>query len=97
MGNLALACVSCSLRKGARREAPDPQTQKSVPLFNPRTQSWIDHFEWSDVRVVGRTPNGRATADALAMNRPAVLAIRREEEPLGRFPPGLSINDAGAR
>jgi hypothetical protein len=34
--NLALACVSCSLRKEARRSARDPQTGRTVPLFNPR-------------------------------------------------------------
>jgi 5-methylcytosine-specific restriction endonuclease McrA len=38
--NLALACVGCSLRKGARRHAPDPETGSGVPLFNPRTDSW---------------------------------------------------------
>jgi len=26
--NLALACVSCSLRKGARRTAPDPVSEE---------------------------------------------------------------------
>jgi 5-methylcytosine-specific restriction endonuclease McrA len=35
--NLALACVSCSLRKGARLIATDPDSQADVPFFNPRT------------------------------------------------------------
>lgn len=43
--NLALACVSCSLRKGARRKAADPLTGKQAALFNPRTQRWSDHFQ----------------------------------------------------
>lgn len=34
-GNLALACVSCSLRKGARASAIDPHTKREAPLFNP--------------------------------------------------------------
>ena len=34
--NLALACVSCSLRKGARQDIIDPQTDKTVTIFNPR-------------------------------------------------------------
>jgi 5-methylcytosine-specific restriction endonuclease McrA len=34
--NLALACVSCSLRKEARRSGRDPQTGRIVSLFNPR-------------------------------------------------------------
>jgi 5-methylcytosine-specific restriction endonuclease McrA len=31
--NLALACVSCSLRKEARRTAIDPVTGRKVPSF----------------------------------------------------------------
>jgi 5-methylcytosine-specific restriction endonuclease McrA len=38
LSNLALACVSCSLRKWARRSAPDPATGEEMPLFNPRSQ-----------------------------------------------------------
>ncbi len=30
--NLALACVSCSLRKGPRQEAPDPDTGTTAAL-----------------------------------------------------------------
>ncbi len=49
--NLALACVSCSLRKGARREALDPETNEMAPIFNPRTDAWKDHFRWNGVRM----------------------------------------------
>ena len=75
-GNLALACVSCSLRKWARQRAPDPDSGEEVPLFNPRTQVWGEHFCWEGERVVPLTPTGRATVVALAMNRPLILAIR---------------------
>lgn len=36
--NLALACVSCSLRKWAKQTAPDPDTGETAPLFGPREQ-----------------------------------------------------------
>jgi hypothetical protein len=85
--NLALACVSCSLRKGARLTAEDPNTQTEVPLFNPRTESWSGHFRWEGVSVVGLTPSGRATVLALDMNRAIILAIREEEVARGRHPP----------
>jgi hypothetical protein len=82
--NLALACVSCSLRKGARSEARDPQTGETVAMFNPRTQAWHDHFELAvDFSIVGRTPIGRAAVEALQMNRSAAVKIRRR---LGRRP-----------
>jgi hypothetical protein len=86
LDNLALACVSCSLRKGARQQAPDPKTGKEVPLFHPRQEVWGRHFRWDGVRILGLTPTGRATVAALSMNRPLALAIRREEAFRGRHP-----------
>jgi hypothetical protein len=85
--NLALACVSCSLKKGARQEIEDVETGTTVNIFNPRQQKWNKHFHWEGVKVVGLTPTGRATIKALDLNRPTMLAIRTEEELLGRHPP----------
>lgn len=85
--NLALACVSCSLRKAARQNAIDPQTGDEVHLYNPRRESWNDHFEWQGEYIDGKTPTGRATVAALNMNRLLAIAIRRTEISLGRFPP----------
>src|ERR1700752_487444 len=52
--NLALACVSCSLRKAARQTVVDRQTGEEVPLYNPRREQWSDHFRWDGVRVIGQ-------------------------------------------
>jgi len=90
LDNLALACVSCSLRKGAREEVVDPQTGKLVSLFHPRRDSWGRHFKWDGFRVVGLTPAGRAAVGALQMNRPLALAIREEEAHRHRHPPPTS-------
>ena len=84
--NLALACVSCSLRKGARHALMDPESGQRVPVFNPRRDSWQSHFRWEGVRIVGVTATGRATAHALQLNRVAALAIRYEERMRGRLP-----------
>ena len=91
--NLALACVSCSLRKGARLLARDPNTSEEVAIFHPRLHLWRAHFRWDDVRVVGITSTGRATVAALSMNRPLALVIREEEAHRGRHPP----EDTGMR
>ncbi len=88
--NLALSCVSCSLRKWAHQMAPDPDSGEEVPLFNPRRQVWTEHFRWDEELVVALTPTGRATAAALALNRPVILVIRQEEATRGRHPPGES-------
>lgn len=84
--NLALACVSCSLRKGAKQTAVDPDTGREAPLFNPRTDAWSEHFRWENTRIVPLGSTGRATVAALAMNRPLILAIRAEELARGRHP-----------
>ena len=84
--NLALACVSCSLRKGAKQTATDPSTGKEVRLFNPRKDSWRVHFRWKGTEVFALSPAGRATLHALKLNRPIMLAIREEEALRGRHP-----------
>ena len=84
--NLALACVSCSLRKGARQTAADPNAGQEVPLYNPRCDLWSEHFEWEGVRLAGLTATGRATIQALDLNRALILAIREEEAAFGRHP-----------
>lgn len=87
LGNLALACVTCSLKKGARTMVHDAESKEDVELFNPRRDRWEDHFCWSlDWHVQGLTPCGRATAEALGMNRPAIIVIRQLLTEAGRFP-----------
>jgi hypothetical protein len=86
MGNLALACVSCSLSKGARQHVIDRESGEEVRLFNPRVDRWSDHFEWNGVSIKGRTIVGRATVHALQLNRGLALAIRNEEKLAGRHP-----------
>ncbi|HXD88463.1 MAG TPA: HNH endonuclease signature motif containing protein [Urbifossiella sp.] len=85
--NLALACVTCSLRKGARTLVRDPKTHVLVPLFHPRRESWERHFRWTRAwRLMGRTATGRATITALSMNREAIVRIRRLWAEAGEFP-----------
>jgi 5-methylcytosine-specific restriction endonuclease McrA len=77
--NLAWACFGCNGRKYTKTTHPDPQTQTNTPLFNPRQQNWPEHFEWSQdtTQMVGKTPCGRATIAALALNRSGVVNLRR--------------------
>ena len=85
--NLALGCVSCSLRKGARLVIVDPHTGEEIVLFDPRRDAWLVHFRWDGVQVVSITPTGRVTVMALHMKRPLALTIREEEAHRGRHPP----------
>lgn len=77
--NLWLACIICNKHKGAQTHARDFISNRRVRLFNPRKQAWKDHFEWSKdgVEIIGKTPSGRATVEALQLNRPLALHARR--------------------
>jgi hypothetical protein len=68
--NLALACQRCNLHRYNFVAAVDPETKETVPLFNPRSQVWAEHFIWSmdGLRVVGVTAIGRATCQRLDLN-----------------------------
>ncbi|MEP7291561.1 MAG: HNH endonuclease signature motif containing protein [Chloroflexota bacterium] len=88
-GNLCFACVSCNNHKSATQTAFDPESAAEVPLFNPRTQKWNDHFRWNDdsTRLIGLTPNGRAAIERLKMNRELVINARERWVKAGWHPP----------
>jgi hypothetical protein len=90
--NLWRSCRPCNEFKGAKVEALDPLSQEMVPLFNPRLQPWQDHFSWDEtgILIVGRTTVGRATIDALQLNRSLALSARRRWVAVGWHPPDLS-------
>lgn len=87
--NLWLACPLCNGYKGIQTHALDPVTQESVPLFNPRTQHWPEHFEWSEAgtHIIGKTAVGRATVVALRLNNEYVVPSRRVWVAAGWHPP----------
>src|SRR5438105_11434581 len=78
--NQALACRSCNLRKSNHTTGHDDIGQVEVPLFNPRQDSWEEHFEVDRVNysLEGRTPTGRATVARLEMNSPAQIGARKQ-------------------
>jgi hypothetical protein len=84
--NLALACHHDNYHKGPNLASIDPYTKKRVWLFNPRRHKWARHFQWSGPYLVGRTPTGRATIHALAMNHPDSVAERIDLMAEGIFP-----------
>lgn len=88
--NLWLACPICNGHKAEQTEAPDPETNQIVPLFNPRTETWHEHFAWSEggLKIVGKTPTGRATVMALYLaDDPDALLVRSYWIQAGWHPP----------
>lgn len=86
--NLALSCPPCNSHKGPNIAGRDQITRQLVPLFHPRTDTWVDHFEWNRAYLIGKTPIGRTTVDVLAINNPDSLLLREALIDEGVFPPG---------
>ena len=88
--NLWLACPICNRHKSDKTTGIDPESGTTVPLFNPRAQAWTDHFCWSEdgLRILGLTPVGRATVDALHLSDdPDALEVRSYWTLAGWHPP----------
>lgn len=92
--NLWLSCPRCNAFKHDKTHALDAATGEAVLLFNPRNQQWSGHFGWKTddlAIIVGKTPCGRATIEALKMNFPASVNFRRFLVTHGRYPPDDEI------
>jgi hypothetical protein len=88
--NLALACQGCNNHKYDKVGARDPLSAEDVPLFHPRRDRWSDHFAWSNdfTMIIGLTPTGRATVEALQLNRSGVVNLRHILYAMGEHPVG---------
>jgi len=77
-GNLCLACPTCNRYKSAKTEALDPETNQTVPLFDPVKDAWDEHFIWSEKGsvLIGLSSTSRATVEWLRMNRPVLIQLR---------------------
>lgn len=73
--NLCLACHWCNFHKG-----PNLATHvdgRLVPLFNPRTQRWAEHFAAKGDLIIGLIPFGRGTIALFNMNDDDRRELRR--------------------
>lgn len=87
--NLALACQGCNNYKYTKIAGSDPISAQTVPLYNPRTMQWNEHFAWSEdtTIIIGLTPIGRATVQTLRLNREGVVNLRQALRATGHHPP----------
>ena len=87
--NLALACQGCNNHKYNKTGERDPVAGNIVALYHPRQQRWNEHFAWNDdfTIIIGLTPTGRATVEALQLNREGVVNLRRVLYAMGEHPP----------
>ena len=90
--NLCLACPTCNRCKASRQTAVAPLLGHTVSLFHPQHQLWEQHFLWNaDATIIlDLTPIGQATIEALRMNRPALIRLRRMWVQMGEHPPRMT-------
>ena len=76
--NLANSCTLCNQHKGSDLSSIDPETGLIVPLFNPRRDSWSEHFRLTGGRIEPATATGRVTEQLLQFNRANRIAEREQ-------------------
>lgn len=84
--NLAYACAQCNRNKGSDIASIDPETDEPALLYNPRTQSWMAHFQLDGPAIIPLTPSGRATVRLLQLNQIDRILLRKELLSTGRYP-----------
>jgi len=84
--NLCLACLECNRAKGSDFGSFDPETGEITLLYNPRQQSWEEHFRLDGARIVPLSPEGRVTAFVLKLNDEIRVRARQGLLEAGKYP-----------
>jgi hypothetical protein len=83
--NLALACIFCNRQKGSDVGTVLADGQ-FIRFFNPRTDSWADHFRLAGAMLEPMTAVGEGTARILRCNEAERMIERAELIARGRYP-----------
>jgi hypothetical protein len=84
IGNLAYACVLCNRHKGADIASID-RSGRPVRLFDPRRDSWDEHFKLDGPVIQPLTPTGEVTTRMLRLNVAERVIERRLLQALGYY------------
>ena len=85
IGNLAYACVFCILYKGSDVAGLDRLGQ-TVRLFNPRRDSWHEHFRIDGPIIQPLTAEGEVAARVLRLNALERVIERQLLQKLAIYP-----------
>ena len=87
--NLAYACFLCNRLKSNKVKALDQLTHLWTTVFNPRINSWEEHFSWNEdaTLIIGLTLIGRSTVSELRLNRQKLVEYRKSLIVFGVHPP----------
>ena len=85
--NLAYSCALCNWKKGPNIATTFPPDPTPVPLFNPRTQNWFEHFKVAPIgTLTAKTVIAQATIKLLELNHPARVEERNAMMQSGFYP-----------
>ncbi|MES2518193.1 MAG: HNH endonuclease signature motif containing protein [Bacteroidota bacterium] len=86
LNNLAYVCSPCNWKKGPNISTILQLEGPLIPLFNPRTQDWFEHFEVQKGTLVGKSSIGEATIKLLELNQDNKIEERFEMILAGFYP-----------
>jgi len=89
LSNLALSCQGCNNHKHIKTSVLDEVSQKIVPLFHPRNDTWKEHFRWNEnfSEIEAITDIGRVSIKTLKLNRSNLINFRIALFLTGEHPP----------
>lgn len=83
---MAYACAHCNQHKGSDLVTILEGSKEYIPLFNPRTAIWEEHFTTLEGEIIAKTKIGEATIKLLQFNNPDLLILRKLLSEVGRYP-----------
>ncbi len=86
LSNLCLSCFDCNRNKGSDIASIDLETNALTPLYNPRLDTWSEHFRLNGALIEPLTAVGRVTISLLRLNSGEQLQKRTELIDLRRYP-----------
>ena len=90
--NLCCSCLFCNQAKGSDVGSIVPNTGQFVRFFNPRTDTWSDHFVLeADMRIRPLTDIGTVTERIRGFNSMGRLLERQSLHEEGRYPSDMAL------
>jgi hypothetical protein len=89
LSNLALCCARCNRAKGTDVGAICEQTGAFTRLFNPRIDTWLDHFFLDGPHIRAGTDIGEVTVTLLRFNDSERTLERALLQRLAEYPTSL--------
>lgn len=86
LGNLAYACFHCNRHKGTDLGSVSTRTGRLIRFFNPRSDTWRQHFQWTEGAIEPLTDIGEVTVRLLEFNHPERASLRKLLAETGRYP-----------